>query len=131
MAQATATIGNEAYRTEIIAGNNSIVADEPVDLGGKDSGFTPFELLASALASCTAITLRMYAEGKKWETGVITVTVSVEKDENNTTVFKRKISTAQQVDEVITSRILTVANACPTHKLLSAKIEIASAIENS
>ncbi len=131
MAQVKAIIGNEAYRTEIISGNNTIIADEPVDLGGKDVGFNPFELLAAALASCTAITLRMYAERKKLATGKITVAVSVNKNEQNNTIFNRKISTEHKTDEAITGRLLTIANACPTHKLLSAKIEITSIFENS
>lgn len=63
-----ASTTEENYQTLLTAGQHQIVADEPIDNGGKDTGFTPKELLASSLASCTAITLKMYADRKDWKT---------------------------------------------------------------
>jgi putative redox protein len=69
----TATIGPTRYRTTVVAGDHRFVADEPASGGGADAGPNPLNLLLGALASCTAITLRMYAERKGWELGDIEV----------------------------------------------------------
>jgi len=62
----TASVGPSGYRTEISAGPHRFLADEPVPLGGTGTGPTPYELLLGALASCMAMTLRMYADRKRW-----------------------------------------------------------------
>ena len=67
MAHATARIGTVDYATAISAGHeHKITADEGPELGGKDAGPAPYDLLSSALGACTVITLRMYAERKGW-----------------------------------------------------------------
>jgi putative redox protein len=66
MAHATATIGTTNYAVAIKAGHHQLGADEHADLGGKDTGPAPYELLCAALGACTTITLRMYAERKQW-----------------------------------------------------------------
>lgn len=60
-----AIIHQEPYVTEISSETNSLIADEPVIHGGKATGMAPMELLASSLAACTCITLRMYANRKQ------------------------------------------------------------------
>jgi putative redox protein len=66
MAQGTARIGKDRYRTEIEIGGRALVADEPPALGGQGAGFAPYDLLLASLGACTAITLRMYADRKGW-----------------------------------------------------------------
>ena len=66
MAQGSARIGNDRYRTEISVGGHAIVADEPPALGGGGVGPAPYDLLLASLGACTAITLRMYADRKGW-----------------------------------------------------------------
>ncbi|MBD3731744.1 MAG: OsmC family protein [Sphingopyxis sp.] len=66
MAQGTARIGKDKYRTQISVGGRDIVADEPRALGGQGAGFAPYDLLLASLGACTAITLRMYADRKGW-----------------------------------------------------------------
>ena len=61
-----AFIKQDNYYTEITTGNHTIIADEPLDLGGKDKGFDPMELLAGALSACTLATLKMYMDRKNW-----------------------------------------------------------------
>jgi len=62
-----AVLGNQLYYTEVTAGDNVLITDEPTDLGGQNKGFNPFEILATSLASCTAATLRMYMDRKQWK----------------------------------------------------------------
>jgi putative redox protein len=64
-----------AYQVDLRAGRHQLVADEPTARGGGDVGPPPFGLLVSALAACTATTLRMYAERKGWELSTIDVDV--------------------------------------------------------
>jgi putative redox protein len=66
MAHARATIGTTNYAVAIAAGHHQLNADEGPALGGKDTGPAPFDILCSALAACTGITPRMYAERNAW-----------------------------------------------------------------
>jgi len=125
MSKITAVTGNEQYKTIINSETNTLIADEPVALGGQDLGFSPQELLASALASCTAITLRMYANHKKWDVDEIKVDVSLEVDaKSKHTTFQREIFISGQVDEKQRMRLLSVADACPMHKILMNTVTI-------
>src|SRR5213592_3845116 len=65
----------ERFRHEVKAGRHDLVADEPEDAGGEDAGPSPQELLAAALATCTAITMEMYASRKGWELPDVEVAV--------------------------------------------------------
>ena len=73
----TAYNANERYKTVITDNSNQIIADEPVEVGGTNQGLSPSQLLASSLASCSAITVRMYADRKKWDLNEIIVNVSI------------------------------------------------------
>ena len=66
-----------------------MIADEPKDHGGRDLGMRPHELFLTAIASCTAITLRMYADRKEWEVGPIAVTASLEREQHGKAVETR------------------------------------------
>jgi len=119
----TAIIGQESYRTELISSGHQVVADEPEEVGGKNLGPGPGEFLLMSLASCTAITLRMYADRKHWPVEKIRVEVN-EEMVNKTTVFLRHIYLEGTLDEAQRARMLQIANACPVHKALTNPIEI-------
>jgi len=121
----TAIIGQDHYRTELIASGKTVIADEPEELGGTNTGPAPGEFLMISLASCTAITLRMYADRKKWDVSKIKVEVASEKIDN-TTFFKREITLEGNLEEDQRQRLLQIANSCPVHKVLSNPIEIST-----
>ena len=122
----SAQIDTRLYRTEIkSASDNIIIADEPQEAGGKNLGFSPSELLASSLASCTLITLRMYINRKQWEVSEINIKIDFQRDaEQNVSLFTRKIEIIGKIDETQKQRLETIANSCPIHKILTHSIEI-------
>lgn len=120
-----ASLGKTKYYTEVIAGENQIITDEPVDKGGQNKGFNPFEILATSLASCTAATLRMYIDRKEWEVENINVEVELENYPlTKRAVFKRDITFDGNLDDEQMKRLHTIADACPVHKILTNDIEI-------
>lgn len=120
---AVATIGNDVYRTELTARKHRVVADEPEDVGGKDLGPRPGDFYRMSLASCTAITLRMYANRKNFEVKQIQVTVSTEEGVGKT-ILHTNIEINGRLDEAQRQRMLQIAKLCPVHKVLTNPIEI-------
>lgn len=130
MAKISSRIKNELYRIEITSPTgNTIIADEPLDKGGKDTGFSPKELLAAALAACTSATVKMYADKKNWSLEEVKIDVDLERNEaENKTVISRKIQFIGPLDADQKKRLLAVANACPVHKILSNPVEINTSV---
>jgi putative redox protein len=122
-----ATISTEMYVTELKTDTHLLQADEPTDNGGKDLGPSPGDLLRMSLASCTAITLRMYANRKNLGVQQIEVMVSSEQQEGKTT-FRRSIEITGSLTAEQNVRMLQIANACPVHKMLTNPIEIETAL---
>lgn len=125
----TVTIGKERYKTEISNGRNVLLADEPESLGGADKGLGPKELLLSSLGSCTAITLRMYADRKQWDLQEVIITVKMEvvpSSHQQTTYIKNHIKLVGNLDDRQRQRLLQIAELCPVHKVLSNPIVVDS-----
>lgn len=121
----TASIASTHYRVKLQNGRHEFAADEPMDKGGTDTGPAPDEILEASLASCTAITLRMYADRKEWKVTEIDVTVSFERIDNKT-IFTRSIKVEGDIDETQRERLLQIAKVCPVSKTLLGEIEINS-----
>ena len=108
------------YAHEIEMGNHRLVADEPADRGGTDTGPNPTDLLAAALASCTAITIEMYADRKEWELGQVEVSVEREMAEDGKTPHYRVMTRIpEQLDDDQRKRIAVIASKCPVHRALT------------
>lgn len=123
--EAKAHLQDTGYTTNIQIRQHNLIADEPLEEGGNDTGATPMELLAGALASCTTITLRMYLNRKAWEVQELSVHVKIEKDE--TTQQQRILRTIELVGTIPQEqkeRILLVAQKCPVHKVLEQQLHI-------
>jgi len=121
-----ASLGTEKYYTEVIAGENRIITDEPIDKGGGNKGFNPFEILATSLASCTAATLRMYIDRKGWDIPQINVEVDLDNyPQTRMAQFCRVIDFgATELSDDIKDKLYKIADACPIHKILTNDIEI-------
>ena len=129
MNKITANIGTELYKTEIESETNLIISDEPKSSGGQDLGFAPNELLASSLAACTCITLRMYANRKGWNLTDAKVEVTFETDSvENKFKIMRNIQLVGALDTDQKARLLNIADKCPIHKILTNPIEITTAL---
>ena len=121
----TATIGNSNYETVIQSESNTILADEPVSSGGTNKGFSPHELLSSALASCTCITLRMYADFKKWNLDNVISSVTITNDaKQNILTIHLKIELIGKLSAAERERLFEIAKHCPIHKVLINSITI-------
>lgn len=124
---AEAIIGDLPYQMQVRSGINSITADEPTEMGGGNTGPSPSELLCMSLASCTCATLRMYAGRKQWQTGEITVHVTLERKEDGAH-FTRTISFAENITQEMRERLMSVAEKCPIHKTLSSPVFIETTV---
>lgn len=110
--------GTGVFTQNIIAGAHRWQADEPVEMGGLDSGPAPYDMLCAALGACTAMTLRMYAQHKKWPLEKTAVTVTHQKDAQKQDVFHRAIVVSGPLDDEQRARLLEIADKCPVHRTL-------------
>ncbi len=131
----TARTKSGGFRTVLDAGGHALVADEPTSVGGSGTGPTPYDLLSSALASCTTMTLQMYAGRKDIELTAVEVTVSHSRihasdcENCETTVgyidrFDRTISLEGPLSEPEIDRLIAIADKCPVHRTLTGEVEI-------
>ena len=117
----------EHYASTIHNGPHVLTADEPVALGGKGSGASPYQLLLSGLAACTAATLRMYADRKGWTLGTIHVDLELDKDtEASTGTIKRVISFSEPLSEEQKSKLAAIAEKTPVTRTIRAGAPIAT-----
>lgn len=127
----------ESLSTEIKAGKHHLVADEPVDVGGEDSGPTPYDLLSAALGACTSMTIQMYAKHKNWDLEEVTVHVDHQKKHKDDALkegeksakldhFSRKLQLQGNLTDDQKERLLEIANRCPVKRTLSSDIQIHS-----
>ncbi|PWH81349.1 OsmC family protein [Brumimicrobium oceani] len=119
--------GNYALEIKSASGH-TIIADEPEDLGGQNKGMSPYELIAAALAACTSATLEMYAQKKEWDLKGVKTNIKVIQGDRPADLpsIHREIELEGELDSKQKERLMTIANKCPIHKLLTGQIEINS-----
>jgi putative redox protein len=108
---------------EVELRRHRLTVDEPEDEGGADRGPQPTELLAASLASCTSMTLLMYAERKGWELGDMEVAVDYATPAPGApgTRIEVKIRTPAELSDEQRERLLVIAGKCPVHRTLKAQ----------
>ena len=122
MAQtAVARITGGPMRCEVGVEGHTIVTDEPESLGGGDSGPTPQQLLAAALASCVLTTIQMYAQRKDWDLSEARVEVCYDPE---CTEFDIEVHLPSTLGEEQRERIMRVASKCPVQRTLSKSADV-------
>jgi putative redox protein len=112
-----------AFRHAVHVRDHQLVVDEPLDAGGQDAGPDPQELLAVSLASCTAITIEMYAARKGWELGPVEVEVEYSPAERGCpTKFELVTRLSADLPEERVERLRAIAAKCPVHRALEGEV---------
>src|ERR671917_902649 len=112
--------------------DHHLVADEPVDAGGEDMGPSPQELLAASLASCTAITMEMYAKRKGWNVDGMEVDCDYTPAERGSaTSFKLVMRMPAHLSEEQVERLRVIAAKCPVHRTLEGEVAFDERVELS
>lgn len=123
------------FRTAMSVAGHAMLADEPLSYGGTNTGPTPYDYLSAALASCTSMTLRMYAEHKGLDFESATVRVRHDKvhaedcadcetETGKVDEFRRTVSIEGGLSDAEASRMLEIADRCPVHKTLHAEVKV-------
>ena len=134
--------GRTRYRTEIMANGHALVADEPVAVGGADTGPTPYDLLVAALGACTGMTLRMYAERKGWPLEEAVVRLRhrkvhaadeerCEAQDGRLDQIERELQLAGPLDDEQRERLMEIADRCPVHRTLTAGVRVKTRLEDA
>jgi putative redox protein len=123
MRKVQSQFGQGPLQQKLAVGNLHFLADAEVNLGGSGTGPSPHEYLAAALASCTSMTLKMYAEHKAWKLENAIVTVDIERS-SDIEIFIREIQLTGDLDAEQKVRLLEIATKCPIHKALVGETQI-------
>lgn len=121
------------FTTTIQSKNHTLIADEPASVGGDDFGPSPYEYLSAGLIACTAMTLKLYAERKKWDLQEVFIYVTHSRkhsDDLDIEIEKptfldhisKKLKLVGNLDEKQKNRLKEIASKCPVHKTLASKV---------
>ena len=122
----------KGFYTEISAGDHVLVADEPASVGGTDDGPNPYGFLLGALGSCTAMTLRLYANRKEWPLESVTVNLehgkiyaddcaNCETETGKIDRIEREIEIKGDLSDEQRKKLLEIADKCPVHRTLTSE----------
>ena len=118
----------DGYAHDVEVDGHSLTVDEPEDEGGTNLGPSPTRLLTASLASCTAITMEMYAGRKGWDVGDLEVVVEAD-TEAKPAKFEVLLKLPANLDDEQVRRLQVIAHKCPVHRILLAEAEIVDRIE--
>jgi putative redox protein len=115
---------------EVTIRAHELTADEPKETGGDDEGPSPQELLAASLASCSAITMEMYAYRKGWDVGDMIVDVNYEPAQRGSpTRFEMVVTMPKELPEDQRQKLMQIAAKCPVHRTLEGEVMFDERVE--
>jgi putative redox protein len=118
------------FKHDVEMREHHTLVDEPQDTGGTDEGPSPQELLAASLASCTAVTMEMYAERKGWEIGDVEVDVTYEAAQKGSpTKFTMAVRLPKELPQDQSERLMQIAAKCPVHRALEGEVMFEEKLE--
>jgi putative redox protein len=129
MRKVVSQFGQGPLQQKLTAGDLHFLADAEISKGGSGTGPSPHEYLGAALAACTSMTLKMYAERKEIKLENAIVTVDIERADDIET-FSREIELQGNLSVEEKDRLLEIAGKCPIHKALAGKIQIKTQLVN-
>ena len=116
------------YTVQLQARQHTVVGDEPAAVGGQDAGPRPFELALAGLVSCTAITLRMYAQRKQWQLGNIEVEARI-RQEGEAYVIDRTVVVGESVSEEQRERLAQICEKTPVTLFMKRGATVATTVQ--
>ncbi|MCW3006285.1 MAG: OsmC family protein [Solirubrobacterales bacterium] len=117
-------------RQMITMREHSVISDEPRETGGDDTGPSPQELLAASLASCTAVTMEMYAQRKGWDIGYVEVDCEYQPGERGKpTKFELVLRFPPELSDEMIERLKVIATKCPIHRTLDGEVMFTERVE--
>lgn len=120
----------EKFAHDLKVRGHRLTADEPAEHGGDDMGPSPQELLAASLASCTAITIEMYAKRKGWNVDGLEVDVDYSPaDRGCRTSFNLVMRMPASLSEEQIARLRVIAAKCPVHRTLEGEVSFNERVE--
>ncbi len=129
--KATATRAG-TFRQSVKIRDHQFIVDEPAERGGDDAGPSPLELLAASLASCTAITMEMYAQRKGWDVGDVEVMVDYTPAERGCpTRFNLVMRFPDTLSDEMVERLRVIAAKCPVHRTLDGEVMFDERVERT
>jgi putative redox protein len=121
--KATASRRQGSLKHDLRVRTHRLLTDEPRENGGEDSAPSPQELLAASLASCTAITIEMYAARKGWDVGELEVNVNYEPAQRGSpTRFSMEVRMPKELPDDQRERLMQIAAKCPVHRTLEGEV---------
>jgi putative redox protein len=128
--KATARRSDSTFKHTIQVRDHQVLVDEPLESGGDDTGPDPQELLAASLASCTAITMEMYAARKGWDIGHVEVEVQYSPAERGCpTRFDLVLRLPDELPPEQLERLQVIAAKCPVHRALDGEVMFHERVE--
>ena len=128
--RATARRTGDTFKHTVQVRDHQVIVDETLESGGEDAGPDPQELLAVSLASCTAITMEMYAGRKGWDIGHVEVDVQYSPAERGCpTKFEIVLRLPADLPDDQVERLKVIAATCPVHRALDGEVMFDERIE--
>lgn len=128
-------IAEDKFTTTMQTANHSFIADEPEQIGGDDFGPSPYDFLSASLAACTVMTLKLYAERKKWDLREVYAYITYSKKHSDDLMIdvdkptridhlSKRLNFVGQLDDSQKQRLKEIASKCPVHKTLQSEVII-------